>query len=114
MFVAYVSEKYGEEQKLMVQASNGSTLELARGTTIWRPRWSPDGSEVLFFKKEPELFRVEPTAKNWGIAVVSRLGGVAHPIAMEAYACWLTPNGTEIVTASQGDQGLKGSDWSIN
>jgi hypothetical protein len=109
MFVAYVSEKYGEQQKLMVQASNGSTLELARGTLIRSPRWSPDGSEVLFFRYEPELFRVERSAKSWGFSAVSRLGGVAHPIAFAAYACWLKPNGAEIVTATRTEgSGFKG------
>jgi Tol biopolymer transport system component len=109
MFVAYVSKKYGEEQKLMVQAPNGSTLELARGTYIRGPRWSPDGSEVLFFRYEPELFRVERSAKSWGFSVVSRLGGVARPIAFAAYACWLKPNGAEIVTATSAEgSGFKG------
>jgi hypothetical protein len=34
MLVAYVTEKSGDPQRLIVQASNGSALELARGTTI--------------------------------------------------------------------------------
>ena len=96
MFVAYVA-KNGEEQKLMVQASNGSTLELARGTWIDSPRWSLDGSELLFFRFEPVF----------GIFLVSRLGGVARPIGSANYACWLS--GSQIVTAGQSEpSGFKG------
>jgi protein kinase-like protein/WD40 repeat protein len=109
MFVAYVSRKPGEEEKLMVQASNGANVELARGTAIRYPRWSPDGSEVLFFRWEPALDRVERTAKNFGISVVSRLGGVAQPIFRGVYACWFAPDSSQIVTAFQGESsGFKG------
>ena len=62
LFVSYVSKKPGEKQKLMVQASNGAELELAQGTGISRPRWSPDGSEVLFERHE-----ADPTAKSFGV-----------------------------------------------
>jgi Tol biopolymer transport system component len=109
MFVAYVSRKPGEQQKLMVQASNGPELELAQGTDIENPRWSPDGSEALFLKSEPALYEAEPTAKNWGISVVSRLGGVARPIFRAALACWFAPDGSQIVTANGAEQsGFKG------
>jgi serine/threonine protein kinase/Tol biopolymer transport system component len=112
MFVAYVSKVFGEQQKLMVQASNGASAELARGTergTIGRPRWSPDGSEVLFYTFEPAPSETKPTAKNYAISVVSRLGGVVRPIFAAAYACWFAPDGSQIVTASQSEQsGFKG------
>ena len=109
LFVAYVSRKAGEPQKLMVQASNGAELELVRGTEVENPRWSPDGSEVLFYRRELALYKTDQTAKNWGISVVSRLGGVAHPIFRAGYACWLAPDGSQIVTAGQSEQsGFKG------
>jgi serine/threonine protein kinase len=108
LFVAYVTKKFGEQQKLIVQAPNGSSIELARGTHIERPRWSPDGAELLFFRSEPEFYRTERT-KNWGISIVSRLGGVARPIIDEYYGCWLTQDGNQIVTASQSEaSGFKG------
>ncbi len=109
LFIAYVTKKFGEQQRLIVQASNGSSTELARGTYISDPRWSPDGSEVLFQRVEAALYRTEPTAKNRGIAIISRLGGVARPIAEAAYACWLTPDGNEVVTANENQaSGFKG------
>jgi serine/threonine protein kinase/WD40 repeat protein len=109
LFVAYVTKKFGEQQKLIVQASNGSSVELVQGTEVNYPRWSPDASELLFFRSEPALYRTEHTAKNWGISIVSRLGGAARPIARDAYACWLSLDGAAIVTASQSDaSGFKG------
>ncbi len=97
LFVSYVSKKPGEKQKLMVQASNGAELELAQGTGISRPRWSPDGSEVLFERHE-----ADPTAKSFGIFVVSRLGGTVRSIGGGGYGCWLSPDGFQIVTAYGG------------
>ena len=97
IFVAYVSRKPSEQQKLMVQASTGTTLELARGKFIARPRWSPDGSEVLF----SQFDRV--------ISVVSRLGGAVRPIGSGNYACWCASDGSQVVTASQSEtSGFKG------
>ena len=97
LFVAYVSRKYGEQDKLVVQASNGTNVELAQGPYLNYLHWSPDGSEVLFLRSDASM-------KNWGIFVVSRLGGVARgmpgttmqPAGMQA--CWLN---TQIVTAHQ-------------
>jgi serine/threonine protein kinase/Tol biopolymer transport system component len=109
LFVAYVTKKFGEQQRLMLQASNGSSTELARGAILQRPRWSPDGSELLFFRWEPALYRIEPAVKNWGTSIVSRLGGVVRPIEKGQYACWLTPDGNEIALASQNEaSGFKG------
>jgi serine/threonine protein kinase len=104
LFVAYVSRKSGEPEKLMVQAANGAQLELVRGTEIEGPRWSPDGSELLFFKRDLELYKTDQSARNWGISVVSRLGGVARPIFRAMFACWLAPDGSQIVTATQSEQ----------
>ena len=98
LFVAYVSRKYGEQDKLIVQASNGTNVELAQGPYLDNPRWSPDGSEVLFYEFEPALDRADQTAKR-GIHVVSRLGGVGRvmPGMLDASdACWLN---TQMVTA---------------
>ncbi len=103
LFVAYVSRKYGEPQKLVVQAANGAKAELAHGKILAVPRWSPDGSEVLFFL-------IDPATNNWGISVVSRLGGAARTIPGRGnYACGLSPDGSQIVTAGQAEpSGFKG------
>jgi serine/threonine protein kinase/Tol biopolymer transport system component len=101
MFVAYVSRKSGEQQRLMVQASGGAELELVRGAFIEFPRWSPDGSEVLFFRFEPALYKSDNSAKNAGISIVSRLGGVVRPLFGATHACWFAPDGSQIVTATR-------------
>src|SRR5208283_3986527 len=109
LFVAYVSIKYGEPQKLIVQSSNGTKVDFAQGPDMRLPRWSPDGSEVLFFRDNPELDEAEQAANSWGLYVVSRLGGVTRPIFNASYGCWLTLDGSQIVTASQSEpSGFKG------
>jgi serine/threonine protein kinase/Tol biopolymer transport system component len=109
LFVAYIVKRYGEPEKLMVRASNGAELELARAPTLQRPRWSPDGSEVVFFRLEPELYKTDPTPRNWGVSVVSRLGGALRPLSSAAYACWLSPDGSQIVVGNQSEtSGFKG------
>ena len=100
LFVAYVTKKFGEQQRLILQASNGSSIELARGKLIGDPRWSPDGSEVLFSRWEPPYATV---------TIVSRLGGVARSIEKANFGCWLTPDGNEVVTANESEaSGFKG------
>jgi Tol biopolymer transport system component len=112
LFVAYVRKKLGEQQKLIVQASNGSSIEIAEAERISSPLWSPDGSEVLFnFVRQPAS---ESSPKDeTGISVVSRLGGTERPIDkgshVEEYACWLRVDGSEVVTAREAEEsGFKG------
>jgi serine/threonine protein kinase len=96
LFVVYVSRTPGEPEKLIVQASNGTKVELAQGASLDLPRWSPNGSEVLFNGIS-------------GISIVSRLGGVARPLGMGVYACWFAPDGSQIVTAAGSSaSGFKG------
>ena len=97
LFVAYVSREPGEQQKLIVQASSGAKVELAQGPFLSSPRWSPDGSEVLFFKGDLALDNSDHSAAGWGISFVSRLGGVVRPISRNRFTCWLTPDGSQIV-----------------
>ena len=81
MFVAYVTRKSGEAQTLVMQALNGSTLELARATRIERPQWSPDGSELIF--------KSANAAGDIGIDLISRLGGSSRRLPIPAdFACW--------------------------
>jgi len=110
LFVAYASRRPGEPQKLILQASSGVDLELASGNWVERPRWSPDGAEVLFHIWDPVLDAARQQASRNGIFVVSRLGGVVRPITDRgSYFCWFASDGSQIVTASQADQsGFKG------
>jgi serine/threonine protein kinase len=119
LFIAYVRRKFGEQQKLIVQASNGSSTEIAKAEGICCPLWSPDGSELLFsFRREPGTSVVglkdrSAELATRGISVVSRLGGAERLIDkgshVQEYACWLTADGTEVVTARQSEEsGFKG------
>jgi len=113
LFIAYVRRKFGEQQKLIVQAANGSSIEIAKAERISNPLWSPDGSEVLFnFVRESALEAGTPK-EDTGISVVSRLGGTERLIDKRShgqeYACWLTADGSEVVTARQAEEsGFKG------
>jgi len=113
LFIAYVRKKFGEQQKLIVQASNGSSIEIAQAERIYNPLWSPDGSEVLFnFVRHPASESGTPK-EDTGISVVSRLGGTERLIDkgshLPEYACWLRADGSEVVTARQAEEsGFKG------
>jgi Tol biopolymer transport system component len=37
LFVAYVKKKFGEQERLLVQASNGSSLEIAQARHLYSP-----------------------------------------------------------------------------
>jgi serine/threonine protein kinase/WD40 repeat protein len=114
LFVAYVKKKFGEQERLFVQASNGSSLEIAQARHLYSPLWSPDGSEVLFeFEREAGVSKLGSPGSEDGIAIVSRLGGSERPIDKESstreYACWLTADGSELVMARESEvSGFKG------
>jgi serine/threonine protein kinase len=95
MFVAYVVRNYGEDKKLIVQAPNGSTLELAHGPWLGGPLWSPDGSDLVFIGHDGSA---ESTPH---VFLISRLGGVARKFGVDSYACW-SPDGAGIVTGRMG------------
>ena len=83
------------------QAQGGAEVELAQ-VVIGNLRWSPDGSEVLFgvFSREQSApHEEERSTGDPGIYVISRLGGVARRIDKGDLACWLDPNGSQVVTA---------------
>ena len=92
-YVAYVTKKYGEPQKLIVQSRlTDFSLELVQSSSISGPRWSPNGTELLFIGRPNK-------SEASGIYWVDHLGGPAHWVDGERkYACWL--NESEIVTAA--------------
>lgn len=66
------------------------------------PRWSPDGSELLFVERTSN-------GTKGSVFLVSRLGGVVRPLADAEFACWFDPKGTQIVTANlSGPSGFRG------
>jgi Tol biopolymer transport system component len=92
--VAYVMGQMGQEQKLMVQGTNGPAIEVAHGGEIFGPRWSPDGSQFFYQQtrsdaEPPQIFVLAETRLNDNPRYVTR-GGTE--------ACW-SPDGTQIVTA---------------
>ena len=93
----------------MVQSSNGTKVELARGTYLGGPQWSPDGSEILFWSWRVGTAPDGPSTRKVYISYVSRLGGVAHPINTGNYACWFASDGSLIVTGKTAEPyGFKG------
>jgi Tol biopolymer transport system component len=110
LFVAYEKYDPGKKSKLMVQAQSGAEVELTQGV-IGNSRWSPDGSEVLFAvfsREQSDPHTQESSTSDPGIYVVSRLGGVARRIDKGDLACWLDPNGSQIITGGAEGVGTKG------
>jgi Tol biopolymer transport system component/DNA-binding winged helix-turn-helix (wHTH) protein len=102
--VAYRTTYPGNEQKLMLQdLSGGRSLELLHEQRLWRPKWSPDGSEVV-------LGVFQESSKTRGTLVVSRLGGTPRRVGEGGFSCWL-PDGLQIAnTAPSREFGI----WLVN
>jgi len=98
--VVYVTKQPGSDDRLLIQALSGDrTLELLRGKSLSRPRWSPDASEIAV------LGRVDGPTE---ILIVSRLGGAARRLGPGAYHCW-SPDGSQIFSATGNrDRGFAG------
>lgn len=88
--MAYVS--FGpQERTLMVQETTGGPpVPVHSAPEIARPRWSPDGSELLYWKRG---------GGTPGIHVVPRMGGTSRLVAPNLFvACW-SPDGSTIAAA---------------
>jgi hypothetical protein len=95
--VAYVTGKFSEGQRLMLQdLKGGQAIELSKGTEILNPRWSPDGSELAVLRRDPT---------QEGVFLIPRLGGPSRLIGQGAAICW-SPNGSQIATAWGNEGGL--------
>jgi len=99
-FIAYVTGKELEEQRLMLQdLSGGQAIELFKARSIGDPRWSPDGSELIV-----SSFMGDPPRSQ--IILIPRLGQTFRPVAAGANSCW-SPDGAKIAVAFQNEKGFR-------
>jgi serine/threonine protein kinase/Tol biopolymer transport system component len=109
LYVAYATYNPGGDQRLVVEATDGAKVELAQGKHIGIVKWSPDGTELLFVMFKSAQSKTQSPAINSGNFVVSRLGGLARPMDKGAMACWLTPDGSQIVSGGDSEaSGVRG------
>ncbi len=100
-FIAYVTGKARQDQKLMLQdLEGGQTIELSKASAISHPTWSPDGAELAALLSGP------PGRLQWGIFLIPRLGGPARFVARGDFLCW-SPDGTQIAMAEEEEAGFR-------
>jgi Tol biopolymer transport system component/predicted Ser/Thr protein kinase len=98
--VAYVTGKAGQGQRLMLQDLEvGQAVEISKAPEFWRPRWSPEGTELAVPQRDS-------SHEHGGIFLIPRLGGSPRLIAGGWTACW-SPDGSQIATASAGEAGFQ-------
>ena len=96
-FVAYVTGKDEQGQRLMLQdLKGGQAIELSNASEILAPRWSPDGTELA-------AERLDPPHK--GTFLIPRLGGGPRYLA-EGLPCW-SPDGNQLATARGDEVGFR-------
>jgi len=91
-FIAYAAGNAGEEQKVLVQdLAGGQHLDVFSGINLSSLRWSPDGSELMFWAKRDS---------SEGIFIVPRLGGSPRhlPMLESSILCW-SPDGSQIASS---------------
>jgi serine/threonine protein kinase/dipeptidyl aminopeptidase/acylaminoacyl peptidase len=97
--VAYIRDGEHLGHALIVQdISGGRPLELFRGLWLGPPRWSPDGSELLFGGRAhgaawPETF------------IMPRFGGSPRHYLRASSCCWL-PDGSGFAGVRPGERAL--------
>ncbi len=85
-FIAYTTIN---NKLMMHDLSGGQTLELYQSDHVNFPRWSPDGSELIFTAQ-----KIEELPK---VLLISRLGGNPRILGVGGYNCWAY-NGTCVAT----------------
>ena len=92
--VAYVSHDGPDQRVVVHELANGQTLEVFRAPEAGSLRWSPDGSELLFWARG---------SGNDGVFVVSRLGGAHRKVSGRlANGCW-SPDGLSLALGGIGE-----------
>ena len=95
-FVAYVTGKMEQGQRLMLQDLQGEgAIEISKAPTIMAARWSPDGAELAVHRTDPP---------EDGIFLIPRLGGSSRLIPVYGYVCW-SPDGTQIAAGTTNGRG---------
>jgi Tol biopolymer transport system component len=86
-FIAYVTAEAGLQQVVVRDVAGGGTVEVFRGKYCHHLRWSPHGTELLFFGRNDS---------GAGVFVVPRLGGTARRLPVRvSYASW-SPDGSKL------------------
>lgn len=89
--IAYVSVGRPVKRLMVRELVGGQPLEVFSAPEVGHVRWSPDGSQLLFWTRG---------AGRHGLYIMPQLGGVPRSIAPGQYiGCW-SPDGSTIAVAS--------------
>jgi Tol biopolymer transport system component len=86
----------------LIQSDGGDLQQLTQGTQpVWRPRWSPDGKQIVFHRAADQPIRVIDVATQQETVYATKgIRGPDEPI--------FTPDGSGIVFSAYGTaQGLR-------
>jgi Tol biopolymer transport system component len=81
----------------LIRSDGGDLQQLTRGTQpVWRPRWSPDGQQIVFHRAaDPPIRTIDVTTQQETIHGTDGIRGPDEPI--------FTPDGTGIVFSAYDD-----------
>src|SRR5262245_2456798 len=89
--IAYVSMVSADEHVLVIQAlPDGPPLQVFTAPELARPRWSPDGTQLLFWARG---------GGKDGIYLTTQFGSIPRPLGTRVFACGWAPDGSAIVLA---------------
>jgi Tol biopolymer transport system component/tRNA A-37 threonylcarbamoyl transferase component Bud32 len=99
--VVYVTGKFNQEQKLMLQdLKGGQAIELIKAPLVGSPRWSPDGSEIAVGAAG---LAGTTTVSPASLILIPRLGGASRRIGAAYYVCW-SPDGRQLAGTFQANR----------
>jgi Tol biopolymer transport system component/DNA-binding winged helix-turn-helix (wHTH) protein len=86
--IAYVSAASGVHHIVVQELESGQQVTIATAAEAGGLRWSPDGSELLVFTRNP--------GDPGGLFIISRADGIARPIARGQFVASWSPDGQRI------------------